>query len=464
MKITTKINLITTAWIICVLLAVNAVVFFSFMKITVNMEDGELFQKADYLIKQINKDDSQEVIKEKLTPYLTNQSFIRIVQPNSEIANEVTNDPHLASKIKPQFAREKGTARRTIRLKHGEEQIAIVRVPIKSTGQIVGTLEFGEKLVGLETGKDLLLSILAFCTILGAIISLLGGRWLSNLIMRPISNMINTMEDIENSGIPKKIVIQYETKDELQKMAETFNRMIGRLEANLEKQRQFISDASHELKTPLTVIKSYADLLLRRGLKNEEVTHDAIESIHSEATRIQKMTERFLDLADTESGELLEAKLINLVSLCENLFKQLKSAYKREIILHLKSQEPSIMVFVDEMKLKQAMIILIDNAIKYSMDQIDVYLEEEEKFTIITVKDYGIGIPAAEIQNVFERFYRVDKARSRETGGTGLGLSIAKNIMKQHQGEIIVKSTEGVGTEVELFIPKMKAGKEMFLE
>ncbi|MEH7505877.1 HAMP domain-containing sensor histidine kinase [Neobacillus drentensis] len=462
MKITTKINLITTAWILCVLIAVNAVVFFSFMKITVNMEDGELLQKADYLINEINKGDSPAVIKEKLIPYLTNHSFIRMVQPDSKIVNQVTNDPKLAAKIRPQFVTENGTERRTIRLKHQEEQIAIVRVPIKTNGQVVRTLEFGEKLVGLETGKDLLLSILAFCTILGAVLSLLGGRWLSNLIMKPISNMINTMEDIEKSGIPKKIIIQHETKDELQKLAVTFNRMIGRLEANLEKQRQFISDASHELKTPLTVIKSYADLLLRRGLGNEEVAHDAIESIHSEATRIQKMTERFLDLADTESGDLLEAKLINLVSLCENIFKQLKSAYKREINLHYK--EASITVMADEVKLKQAIIILIDNAIKYSADKIDVYLKEKEQLIIITVKDYGIGIPECEIENVFERFYRVDKARSRETGGTGLGLSIAKNIMKQHQGEIIVKSTEGVGTEVELFLPKRKDGKEMFFE
>ncbi|WP_144554072.1 HAMP domain-containing sensor histidine kinase [Bacillus sp. X1(2014)] len=452
MKITTKINLITTAWIICVLLAVNAVVFFSFMKITVNMEDGELFQKADYLINEINKEDSRSVIKEKLTPYLTNQSFIRIVQPDAKIINQVTNDQQLAAIIKPKFTSEKGTQRRTIRLNHQEEQFAIVRVPIHAHGQVVGTLEFGEKLVGLETGKDLLLSILTFCTILGAVLSLLGGRWLSNLIMRPISNMINTMEDIEKSGIPKKIIIQHETKDELQKLAVTFNRMIGRLEENLEKQRQFISDASHELKTPLTVIKSYADLLLRRGLQNEEVAHDAIESIHLEATRIQKMTERFLDLADTESGNRLEAKSINVAALCELIFKQLKSAYKREIILHC--QEPDISVVADEVKLKQAIIILIDNAIKYSKDKIDVYLNEKEQWTIITVKDYGIGIPECEIENVFERFYRVDKARSRETGGTGLGLSIAKNIMKQHQGEIIVKSTEGVGTEVELFLPK----------
>lgn len=277
--------------------------------------------------------------------------------------------------------------------------------------------------------------------------------------------MINTMEDIEQSGIPKKIVIQHDTKDELQKMAVTFNRMIGRLEENIEKQRQFISDASHELKTPLTVIKSYADHLLRRGIRNEEDALEAIETIHSEATRIQKMTERFLDLADTESGSHLEIKAINVVTLCQTIIKQLKSAYKREIILHYQDAA-AIMVNADELKLKQAIIILIDNAIKYSSENIDVYLKEkeEERFTVIMVKDYGIGIPESEINNIFERFYRVDKARSRETGGTGLGLSIANNIMKQHHGEIKVNSTEGAGTEVELFLPNGKPGKDMIFK
>jgi len=336
--------------------------------------------------------------------------------------------------------------------KNGEEQILIVRIPIHSNSGMTTVLEMGEKLSGLELAKDVLLSIQISSTILGALLALLGGRWLSNLIIRPISNMINTMEEIEQSGIPKKIVIQHETKDELQKMAVTFNQMIGRLEENLDKQRQFISDASHELKTPLTVIKSFADHLLRRGIRNEADALDAIETIHSEATRIQKMTERFLDLADTESGNHLDTKSLDLVALCQNIIKQLKGAYKRDIDLHFAA--PVIMVRADELKLKQAIIILIDNAIKYSTDKIEVYLIVNELNTVIKVKDYGIGIPEYEIKNIFERFYRVDKARSRETGGTGLGLAIAKNIMKQHHGEIKISSTEGEGTEAELFLPK----------
>jgi two-component system, OmpR family, sensor histidine kinase ArlS len=456
MKITTKINLITTAWILCMLLAVNSIVYFSFMKITLNMEQGELHEKSQNIIHVIKNEDSPANLKQNLSLYLTNHSFIRIVKMDSTITTQVYNDRKMALKIKPKFTGKAETKRISIRQEQKEQQMIIYRGPFKMKGQEMVTLEIGQRLSGLELGKDILLSILAFCTILGVILSLLGGKWLSSIIMRPISQMINTMEEIEQSGTPKRIVIQHETKDELQKMAVTFNRMIRRLEANLEKQKQFISDASHELKTPLTVIKSYADLLRRRGVQNEEMTHEAIESIHSEATRIQKMTERFLDLANTEFENVLDKKSIDLIVLSQSILKKLNGAYKREINLHY--ADSPLLVLADELKLKQVLIILIDNAIKYSADQIDVYLENEEHFTVIRVKDYGIGIPESERKTIFERFYRVDKARSRATGGTGLGLAIAKNIMKQHNGEIKVKSKHGVGTEMELFLPKEEGG------
>ena len=457
MKITTKINFITAIWVVFVLLAVNVIVYISFMKISVKTEGEALQQKSSDMIEEFNINDSPKIIKGKLTPYLTNHSFIRIIKPDSVITNEVTNDPELTSKIKAEFSKKIKWKRYPVRVAQKEEQILVVRVPIKTNGHVTATLEIGEKLLGLELGKDILLSILIFCTVLGGVISLLGGKWISNMMMKPVSNMINTMEDIEQSGIPKRITIQKDTKDELQKMAETFNRMIGRLEANLDKQKQFISDASHEIKTPITVIKSYADLLRRRGIQNEEITLDAIETIYSESTRIQKMTERFLDLANTDLENSLDIKYIPLLSICENIVRQLKEAYKREIVVHCKQE--SLMVWADELKLRQTIIILLDNAIKYSTKKIDLYLEENEHYIIIQVKDYGIGIPEFEINNIFERFYRVDKARSRATGGTGLGLAIAQNIIKQHNGKIDVKSREGKGTEITFYLPRF-IGKE----
>ncbi|WP_331280788.1 sensor histidine kinase [Bacillus sp. UNC41MFS5] len=201
----------------------------------------------------------------------------------------------------------------------------------------------------------------------------------------------------------------------------------------------------------MTVIKSYANLLKRQGIENKDIAEEAIYAIHTEATRIQKMTDTFLDLANLENENILEINKIDLVTLSENILKQLKEVYKREILLRF--EENPIIIYADELKIKQVIIILIDNAMKYSNDKIEVFIERTHQHAIISIKDYGIGIPENEIENIFERFYRVDKARGRETGGSGLGLNIAKNIVQLHKGDIKIKSKEGLGTKVVIFLP-----------
>ncbi|MEH7116307.1 HAMP domain-containing sensor histidine kinase [Neobacillus vireti] len=452
MKITTKINLLTTVWMLCILMIVNFVVFFLFMKTTVNMEEKVLFQQAEDILRGIDKNLYSSNIELKLNDYITDHSFIRIIQPKNKVVHEVTNDRLLSKKIKGKYTTTKQSQTRLISAENGEEEVLIVRLPIKPGNQL--SLEIGERLSGLETRKEILRGILVICTLFATILSLLGGRWLANMIMRPISNMINTMEEIEKSGVPKKITIQNKTRDELYTLANTFNRMIDRIQENLAKQAQFVSDASHELKTPLTVIKSYANLLRRQGLENKDIAEEAIHAIHTEATRIQKMTDTFLDLANLENEKVLEINKIDLVTLCESILKQLKEVYKREILLHF--EDNPITIYADELKIKQVIIILLDNAIKYSHDKIEIFLEKNRQQTIIHIKDYGIGIPENELDHIFERFYRVDKARSRETGGSGLGLHIAKRIINLHKGNIKISSKEGLGTNVELFLPNLQ--------
>ncbi|HWI47690.1 MAG TPA: ATP-binding protein [Rummeliibacillus sp.] len=454
MKITTKINLLTTAWMLCILMLINFVVYFLFMKTTVNMEEDVLFQKAEDILKVIdtNQNQSSNTVELKLKDYLTDHSFIRIIQPKNKVIYEVSNDQKLLKKINGKYTKTKQAQTRLISAENGEEEVLIVRVPINSGHK--GSMEIVERLSGLETRKEILRGILGLCTIIAALLSLLGGRWLANMIMRPISNMIKTIEEIEQSGVLKKVTTQSKTNDELQIMARTFNRMIDRIQSNMEKQKRFISDASHELKTPLTVIKSYANYLRRHGLENNQMAEEAIQAIHSEATRIQKMTDTFLDLATLEKENVLEMKEVNLVALCKNTLNELKYVYKREITLHY--EDDSMIICADELKVKQVFIILLDNAMKYSNERIEVFLEKNDQSIIVCIKDYGIGIPETEMSNIFERFYRVDKARSRESGGTGLGLSIAKSIIIQHNGEIIVNSWEGIGTEVKLLLPFSK--------
>lgn len=450
MKISTKINLLTTAWMLGILIVVNIVVFISFLKVTLGMEEKVLIQRAKDAITELkvygNATNHQDILKDNLMSH----TLIRIILPDGSVEEQVTNDHHLTV-LQGSFSEKAEIKRKVITFTQGEEQVLTVRQPVVEDKKVVATLEISERLIGLEVRKDILIFILIAATLLAAIFSLFGGRWLSNAIMRPIAGMIETMETIEQSGVPQKISIPADKKDELQKMAATFNRMIERLQENMEKQKQFISDASHELKTPLTIIKSYASLLKRRGMNNKEIAEEAITAINSEATRIQKMTDTLLDLAALESAAVLERKPVDLVALSQEIVKHFISAYKREIILEIKN--PPIILLGDEQKMKQLLIIFLDNAIKYSSERVEIVIDKSEKWIQIAIKDFGIGIPAQEIENIFERFYRVDKARSRSTGGTGLGLSIAHTIIQLHKGDISVKSKEGEGTTIEILFP-----------
>ncbi len=158
-----------------------------------------------------------------------------------------------------------------------------------------------------------------------------------------------------------------------------------------------------------------------------------------------------LSLAELEDSEPVDIKSVDLVSLSTALVTQFIQIYDRPIILHKNSH--SIFIKEDELKPKQVSIIFLDNAIKYSTDVIEVFLESDQYKGILRIKDYCIGIPKEELSHVFERFYRVDKARKRDSGGSGLGLAIAKNIVNLHKGEIDIQSKEHAGTEIKVTFP-----------
>lgn len=452
MRITTKINLLTTAWIVSLLIVINFVVFFLFMETTIHMEKNTLFDKASQITREIGNRRDPSNIEDVLTYSLVEDSFIRIILPENKVLAEVTNDKKLSKKIKAEFVSQKEVKTHVISGEKGEEQVLVANVPIQLGSKGAVCLQISERLLGLELRREILRVILISSTIFAAVLSLIGGRWLSSLILKPIFSMISTMDQIEKSGSMMKIDIQKDTKDELYTMVMTFNKMIDRLQENMEKQRQFVLDASHEFKTPLTIIKSYANLLQRQGFQDETIARDAIQAIYTETNRIQKMTETFLDLADVESS--LELSNTDLIALFQSTIEQLKTVCKREINLSIENSP--IISSVDESRIRRAIIILLDNAIKYSSDQIDCLIEKDDQNIILSMKDYGIGIPQEELGNIFERFYRVDKARSRETGGSGLGLHIADTILKLHNGRIEITSSEGKGTTARIILPIAK--------
>ena len=196
MKITTKVNLFITVSLLASLLIVNTIVFFLFMKTTVNMEAHLVSKNANEMLKKYHISDTLTLDKNLLNSYMSTHSFIRIVGPDSKVIDQVSNDNTLVKKIHPAFSSEKNFELRPFQ----EHQNLVVHVPIQQNQKVVGTLEISERLSGLESRKDIILSIMGTVTAISVLLSFLAGRWLSAIIMKPIVSLISTMEEIEHSG------------------------------------------------------------------------------------------------------------------------------------------------------------------------------------------------------------------------------------------------------------------------
>ncbi|MEH7115747.1 HAMP domain-containing histidine kinase [Neobacillus niacini] len=448
MKIQTKIILTSTLWLFILLVLTNSSIYFVFNKTMKDNAIKRLDTEISNVLEGIKQADRSTVnYNSLLRSYLPPNGMIRILPPNGNpiliVVKGNTNLQHLP------YSYEAGEQINVEGIDH--HLYAVGHIPIIWTNNEIVSLEVTEPLTDVEHSLRILKIILVVASLVILIPTVIGGRILSQVILRPIKTLIQTMEEIQNSKTFKKIRRDRSSKDELDQMANTFNNMMDLLEENYKKQEQFVSDASHELKTPLTVVESYANMLKRWGMKRPDILEEAIEAIHSEAIRMKQLTEQMLLLAKGDTQWEIKIEQVNIAAICRETSKYLQQAFQREISIHVNTDHPLIMA--DEKKIKQLLYILIDNAIKYSEKSIDISISRSGNFLFIAITDYGIGIPKEELERVYERFFRVDKARNRESGGSGLGLPIAKKIIAAHHGEIKIESEEGKGTTVTLKLP-----------
>lgn len=247
------------------------------------------------------------------------------------------------------------------------------------------------------------------------------------------------------------------TKNELKDLASVINAMLDRIETSYESQKQFVSDASHELRTPIAVIQGYANLLNRWGTTNEEVLHESIDAIQNEARSMQDLVEKLLFLSRHDKKTLkLIKKRFNMKKLVEDMVKETKLVAVNRIISS--SIMEDVIVYGDKQSLKQAIRIFIDNAVKYSHDgdEIIIQCQKVNEDCVITVQDTGIGMTQKDIDHIFDRFYRSDYVRNLNISGHGLGLSLAKLIILAHTGTIKIRSQFKKGTSFIITIPKRR--------
>lgn len=445
MKLRTKIQLFSSLFMVVLIILINTSIYFLFYKNSVDSELNELAEQTVTIIETIN-DNPDIPPAELLKAFLPADGLIRVYPENGDPLVRTKAERYLS------FPGEYSATERREVITFEESKYATISKPIIWNNGDVVTLQITRELVELTENMRNLFYVLVVASLIILIPTIIAGNLLSRFLLSPIKSLITTMRENMKYAKWKKINLNKSSKDELHEMEKTFNEMIDYLKENYEMQEIFVSDASHELKTPISIIKSYAQLLERRGMENPELITESVEAIESEADRMQKLVEQMLALA--KNKEVHHSERIDLAGLIKETIEVFIGAYAREIqFVHSGN---SYYVFGNRDQLKQVIYILIDNALKYSDKSIDVSLMLQGSHVAVAVADYGAGIPKQEQERVFERFYRMDKARNRNTGGTGLGLAIAKSIVLAHHGTIKVESEAGEGSTFTLRLPLAK--------
>lgn len=317
--------------------------------------------------------------------------------------------------------------------------------PIVSYGTAVGCVYMLE--VDSQQGallRSLQVTILTITIILELLVIAFSLAF-AHTFSKRMGRIMNSMRIIQEGDYSHRVTMN--GHDELTVLGNEFNDLTERLQTSENKRRQFVSDASHELKTPLASIKLLADSVLQNDMDMETI-REFVGDIGEEAERLNRMSQKLLDLTRGEGADLDVAEIIYMAPSVERVVRMLSTLAQRSNIEIMTDLERDVPILIKEDDLYQIIFNLVENGIKYNIPggKLTISVDRTEECGILRVSDTGTGIPEDAIPHIFERFYRVDKARSRASGGSGLGLSIVRNMVERNQGQIHVESTFGMGT------------------
>ena len=336
----------------------------------------------------------------------------------------------------------------------GDSFLSSYAIPISRQGAITGALYLQER---DEMRAGIILDVENQIRMISAVIVLtvlVLAMVFSSVILRRIHELSNSMRIVAAGDYSHRL--QVSGSDELTDLGNEFNTLTQRLDATERERRRFVSDASHELKTPLASIRLLSDSIVQNENIDTETVREFVTDIGNEAERLQRTTEKLLDLSRLDDDIQVIPEPVDVKQVAVDALVFLNPlAKERQIRLRCELEDGCVvMATVDDMF--HIIFNLIENAIKYNVDQGSVYvkLEQTEDKVQFTVEDTGIGIPEEDRYNIFTRFYRVDKARSREAGGSGLGLSIVHAAVKAHGGSILVGDNKPQGSRFTVSFPK----------
>jgi signal transduction histidine kinase len=428
------------------LLTHGVLLLFGFFLIFMSMEKDSYERKTEEIIKLLETKGYEQF----MNPYAAQGFTMRI--HNKKTAIEIYED--IAYKPRGEKAFFYG-----IHMDPGNAKYAVVINDDRSF--IIDKNEYGGRFqYNLTESYERFLSITWKLVILYLIIVSMiirKGKRSDIKLLEPIRIMSATANRLTVNNLHSERLNIEGTKNELKDLANVINAMLDRIETSYESQKQFVSDASHELRTPIAVIQGYINMLNRWGSSNEEVLQESIEAIQNEARSMQDLVEKLLFLSRHDKKTLkLSKKRFNMRPLVEDMVKETKLVAGNRIINHPIMED--VIVYGDKQALKQAIRIFIDNAVKYSRDgdEITILCQKINDDCVITVSDTGIGMTKKDIDHIFNRFYRSDHVRNQNISGHGLGLSLAKLIILAHTGKIKIRSQFKKGSSFIITIPKRR--------
>jgi two-component system, OmpR family, sensor histidine kinase ArlS len=405
-----------------------------------NLELKDIYDSRD-LMKQIAEKDQT----------------IRILDRNGEQVLEIRGENEPAFYIPFQRVRDK-----TVKLIESDgKRILIGHSPILSR-QYDGYVEIIQP---LNRYVKIMKNLFWMMTITGAaalLLSALLGYLMARSFIRPLNKLSEAMRSIERGGFQKRVE-NTNAHDEISELSQIFNKMMSEIEKSFRQQQQFVEDASHELRTPIQVLEGHLALLNRWGKKDPSILEESLQVSLKELDRVKRLVDELLELsrADREMTNYENAK-VNIKSSADKIIRDFAFLHEGYVFQLENEIEQNADALILKRHLEQVLVILLDNAVKYSEPHtsIGVQLSEHAEHLVLEVRDEGVGIPEEDLKKVFDRFYRVDKARSREKGGYGLGLAIASKLIHNYGGTIEAVKNKPAGTIIRVSLKKANGDNE----
>lgn len=349
------------------------------------------------------------------------------------------------------------------KLKNGQT-IFQTSMPIISNKSrvLIGYLAITNRLDNLKQLKDELNQLALSILLVSAIIAIVLGYLLSNQMTKPIKKIQEIISSISEENISTKRIKVSEKNDEFAIVSEHFNELLDKISFYIEQQKHFVEDVSHELRTPVAIVEGHLKLLNRWGKDDPEVLEESLQASLVELQRMKTLVQEMLDLSRApQVKEQYKDATTNVTEVAKQVVHNFRVLYPEFTFTFDDDLKRDLWIPIYLNHLEQVVIILMDNAVKYSLERKEIILSlsKGEEHVEIAVQDFGMGMTEEDRKKVFSRFYRVDKARSRERGGNGLGLSIAKELIESYDGEISVTTLLNHGSIFKITLPLTKKDK-----